>query len=73
MILIEETRIVKKSNRNRRMANFKCEYCNNIVERDLYHGKNQKSCGCAVSKLVSKNKTKHGMSYDSLYNIWRGM
>lgn len=30
---------------------------------------NTKSCGC----LAQDNRTKHGLSYDPLYPIWRGM
>ena len=34
---------------------------------------NTKSCGCYSRDLTRKRFTKHGMSYDRLYNIWNGM
>ena len=50
----------------RKMAIFKCEFCNNEFELRRDKGLKQKSClGC--------RGTKHGMSRTRQYSIWQGM
>ena len=61
-----------------RFALFECEYCGNIVERQLSNGKRNLTCGCARYKLTSESNTKHGDSintseYYNLFGIWAGM
>lgn len=57
---------------------FKCD-CGKEVERQLGHGKKQKSCGCKTSILISESligqqrNYKHGESKTKLYTIWINM
>jgi len=52
---------------------FKCPFCNNLVEKQLSHGKNAKSCGCQRAKLAGQTRAIHGMSKSRLYGIWSTM
>ena len=61
-----------------RFALFECEYCGNIVEKQLSNGKRDKSCGCHKNKLITESNTKHGDSiksseYNDLFGIWAKM
>ena len=47
-------------------ANFKCDYCGNIVERLKSSGLTQKSCGCIL-------QGDHRMSKTHIYKIWEDM
>lgn len=55
MKLIRKTRVEKIKNYYIYYGDFLCEYCQNIVERQLSNGKRDKSCGCVKGELVSKS------------------
>lgn len=81
MILIKDIGIKILGDKNKytvRFGIFKCEYCNNIVERRYSNGKRDKSCGCQKNMLSSLGNTKHGDSnknayYYNLFRIWSKM
>lgn len=60
--------------RTRQMAVCQCE-CGTIlcVACDSLVYGNGKSCGCYKSERASQLKTKHGLSGDRIYSIWKGM
>ena len=66
MELIKEVqfRINKKGNKIR-YAIFKCPFCFKEVEKRLWHGLRDKSCGC--------HWIKHGGEGTKLYKVWAGM
>ena len=55
------------------VADFKCEYCQDVVERSVIKAKRDKSCGCKRYDLVQAAKTKHAMSKTPIYNAWQCM
>lgn len=55
------------------VADFKCEYCESVVERPVVKARRDKSCGCKKHDLVQAAKTKHAMSKTPIYNTWQCM
>ena len=45
---------------------FWCDFCSQLIEKDLGSGKKCKSCGCNKNKIHGESKTK-------LYNVWKAM
>lgn len=72
MILIKKVNIYLDSKGYKRIIGlFKCVYCLKEVERELYGGIRQKSCGCISTR--TKYSKKHGGTNTKLYNIYRRM
>ena len=71
-------RLSKTGNSYQSWAVFKC-CCGKEVERQLGHGKRDKSCGCKTNMLISESligqqrNYKHGESGTRLYTIWVNM
>ena len=61
----------------RRHGLFYCSYCSKTIEKDCYHGKRDKSCGCYKGKLTGIGNVTHGDSVVGkrirLYRIWLNM
>ncbi|MEK6933090.1 MAG: hypothetical protein AABW56_04845 [Nanoarchaeota archaeon] len=53
-------------------AVFECPDCLQLVEKQLSHGKRDKSCGC-TQYIKNKANFRHGMEGTKLYNKWKNM
>ena len=67
------TRVI--NNRIESWGLFLCPYCFQEIEKELIHGKRDKSCGCMKKEFgkINKNALKHGEVKTRLYSIWGNM
>lgn len=70
------SRLVTTKNGNtyrRQYADYRCSYCDKVIEILVFSVKQVKSCGCQRKRLISESQTRHGMEGSATYYSWDNM